>query len=106
LIAIVDRNDYCLDGRVDDIMTIEPLRERWESFGWEVHEVDGHSVPDLIEVLTQLKGDNSRQKPAVVIAKTVKGKGVGFMEQDFGWHVGWLNEADEKDVMAELEANR
>lgn len=106
LIAIVDRNDYCLDGRVDDIMTIEPLKDRWESFGWHVEEVDGHNVTQLLDVLTRLRNDAERKKPAVVIARTVKGKGVGFMEKDFGWHLGWLNAEDEAAVMAELEAGK
>lgn len=106
LIAIVDRNDYCLDGRVDDIMTIEPLKDRWESFGWHVEEVDGHNVTQLLDVLTRLRNDEAREKPAVVIAQTVKGKGVEFMEEDFGWHLGWLNAEDEAAVMAELEAGK
>lgn len=106
LVAIVDRNGYCLDGRVEEVISIEPLADRWRAFGWHVEEVDGHDVSALLEVLDRLRHDTDRDKPAVVIANTIKGKGVEFMERNFGWHLGWLNEADEQAVLAELEGGR
>jgi transketolase len=103
LIAIVDRNGYSLDGRTDEINALEPLPEKWAAFGWEVLEVDGHDVAALTEMLRSIKyGD--RTKPTVVIAHTVKGKGVSFMESEFGWHLGWLDKEDEAAAYAELEA--
>jgi transketolase len=106
LIAVVDRNGYSLDGKVDDIITIEPLRDRWEAFGWDVVEIDGHDVEEVVSTFRNLRDDVERERPAVVIAHTVKGKGVGFMERDFGWHLGWLAAEDEADVYRELEENR
>ncbi|MGI5274107.1 transketolase [Nonomuraea sp. CA-218870] len=102
LVAIVDRNGYCLDGKVDDIIAIEPLADRWRAFGWEVEEVDGHDVPALLDTLLRIR-DREIAKPTAVIAHTVKGKGVGFMERDFGWHLGWLAEQDEAAVVRELK---
>jgi len=104
LIAIVDRNQYSLDGRTDDINALEPLADKWTAFGWEVHEVDGHDVIALTESLRSIK-NGQRTKPVVVIAHTIKGKGVSFMESEFGWHLGWLDEQDEADVMKELEGH-
>lgn len=105
LIAIIDRNEFSLDGRVDDIIGLEPLGDRWKAFGWNVHEVDGHDVVAMTELLRSLKNRPAGERPAVVIARTVKGKGVEFMESEFGWHLGWLDAADEKKVYAELESN-
>jgi transketolase len=102
LVAIVDRNGYCLDGKVDDIIAIEPLADRWRAFGWDVAEVDGHDVPALLETLLRIR-DGARDRPTAVIAHTVKGKGVSFMERDFGWHLGWLAEQDEAAVIRELK---
>jgi transketolase len=106
LVAVVDRNGYCLDGKVDDIIGIEPLADRWTSFGWDVVEVDGHDAAAVISTFRRIRDDKARTKPVVVIAHTVKGKGVGFMERDFGWHLGWLSAEDEAAVLQELEENR
>jgi transketolase len=103
LIAIVDRNGYSLDGKVDDIIAIEPLTDRWRSFGWECHEVDGHDPAALLQCLTDIVGDERRDRPAVVIAHTVKGKGVDYMERDFGWHIGYLSDADRLNALEALE---
>lgn len=104
LIAIIDRNGYQLDGKVDDIIGIEPLGDKWRAFGWEVHEVDGHDVAAVARLLRQLKADEQRQKPVCVIAKTVKGKGVEYMETEPGWHLGWLAEEDERLAIEEIKA--
>lgn len=106
LIAIVDRNQYSLDGRVEDVISVEPLVDKWEAFGWETHEVDGHDVEALLGKLRSVRGNEDRQRPAVIIAHTVKGKGVSFMESEMGWHLGWLQSEDEKDVLEELRAGR
>lgn len=106
LIAIVDRNQYSLDGRVEDVLSVEPLVDKWEAFGWEVHEVDGHDAEALLGKLRSVRNDEDRQRPAVIIAHTVKGKGVSFMESEMGWHLGWLQDEDERDVLEELRAGR
>jgi transketolase len=106
LIAIVDRNGHSLDGEVDEVIGIEPLDERWRAFGWECREVDGHDVEALYSTLTDLARNETRNQPAVVIAKTKKGKGVEFMEKNFGWHIGYLTDEDRKRVLTELEADR
>jgi transketolase len=94
LVAIVDRNGAQLDGRVDDVMGIEPLDDKWRAFGWEVHTVDGHDVAALAALLRRVKADCRRDKPVCVIARTVKGKGVPYMETEPGWHLGYLAPAD------------
>ena len=98
LTAIVDRNGYCLDGRVDDVMGIEPLADKWRAFGWDVEEVDGHDPAALLPALQP-----ARERPTCVIAHTVKGKGVSFMEEHIGWHLGYLAPPDEARVLAELQ---
>ncbi|WP_349365484.1 MAG: transketolase [Nitratireductor rhodophyticola] len=94
VIAIVDRNGYQLDGKVDDVMAIEPLAEKWRAFGWEVHEVDGHDIVSLTSLLRRVKADKSRDKPCCVIAKTLKGRGIDYMETEPGWHLGYLSPED------------
>ncbi len=102
LIAIVDRNGFQLDGKVDDVMGVESLKEKWAAFGWEVHEVDGHNLQDLTTLLRTLKADKQREKPASIIAKTVKGKGVSFMETEPGWHLGYLAPDDATAAIEEI----
>ncbi|WP_143820996.1 transketolase [Motiliproteus sp. MSK22-1] len=98
LVAIIDRNGYQLDGEVDDIINIGPIRERWESFGWEVHEVDGHDVEATIAILREIRDNPKRTKPVCLVAHTVKGKGIDYMETEPGWHLGWLSEQDEAEA--------
>lgn len=102
LIAIVDRNGYQLDGKVDDVMGVESLREKWQAFGWEVHEVDGHDPAALTALLRRLRADEARDRPACVIARTVKGKGVSFMETEPGWHLGYLAPQDAQAAIDEI----
>jgi len=102
LVAIIDRNGYQLDGKVDDVMTIEPLADKWRDFGWQVYEVDGHNIADLTRLLREVKADQGRQKPACIIAKTIKGKGVSYMETEPGWHLGYLDPADAERAVAEI----
>jgi transketolase len=106
LIAIVDRNEYCLDGRVEEVVSIEPLIDKWRAFGWEVREVDGHDVPAMLATLRSLIEDPERDRPACIVAHTVKGKGVSFMEREFGWHLGYLVPEDEQAALAELRGGR
>jgi transketolase len=102
LIAIVDRNQYSLDGRVEDVMDVEPLAEKWAAFGWNVREVDGHDVAALLTVLDELGRREPTDPPSIVIAHTIKGKGVGYMEETTGWHLGYLAPPDEEAALREV----
>lgn len=104
LIAIVDRNGFQLDGSVDDVVGIEPLADKWRAFGWDVHSVDGHDVEALAALLKRLKAEPGT-KPACVIAQTVKGKGVGYMETEPGWHLGYLAPDDAERAAEEIRGN-
>jgi transketolase len=84
LIAIVDRNGMQNDGFVVDIMRTEPLRDKWESFGWQVIEVDGHDLAAVTDALERARKVGG--KPTVIIAQTIKGKGVSFMENNPAFH--------------------
>ncbi|MNL37871.1 Transketolase 1 [compost metagenome] len=102
LIGIVDRNGYQLDGKVDDVIGVESLAEKWRSFGWETHEVDGHDLGALTALLRRLRADMQRDRPACVIAKTIKGRGVSYMETEPGWHLGYLAPIDAEAAVAEI----
>ena len=104
LVGIVDRNHVGSDGPTREIMSMEPLGEKWRAFGWEVlHLADGHDLPLVFKTLdTALNGGHA--KPVVVLADTVAGKGVGFMEGTWQWHLGYLGPRDYAKVMAELTA--
>jgi len=104
LVTIVDRNGYQLDGRVDDVMGIEPLDDKWRSFGWEVHVTDGHDIAGLTRLLREVRADDTRGKPCCIIAQTVKGKGVSYMETEPGWHLGYLDPSDAERAIAEINA--
>ena len=105
VIAIIDRNGYQLDGKVDDVMAVEPLDEKWRAFGWEVHVVDGHDIVELTQKLRAVKADTSRTKPCCIIAKTLKGKGIDYMETEPGWHLGWLDADDEEQARQTILAS-
>jgi transketolase len=102
LCAIVDRNQMGLDGFTEDVMGIEPIAGRFSAFGWNVAEVDGHdpgALHALLSTLPAATGDT----PLCVIANTVKGKGVSFMELSRTWHLGYLSPADAKATLRELD---
>lgn len=103
LTVIVDRNGYQLDGNVDDVIGVEDLTAKWEAFGWDVHRVDGHDMTALATLLRQVRADTSRTRPGCVIADTVKGKGVSYMETEPGWHLGYLAPEDEARAIAEIK---
>ncbi len=85
LVAIVDRNGLQIDGSTEDVCDPGDIAAKFAAFGWDACEVDGHDIPALIETLSQAKADRSG-KPHAIIARTVKGKGVSFMEDQAGWH--------------------
>lgn len=103
LVAIVDRNNIQLDGNTEDIMPLEDLRAKWESFGWHVLEVDGHNVEGIIEAIDTAKAITSR--PCVILAYTIPGKGVDFMEYDYKWHGISPNSDQARDALQKLRSN-
>lgn len=86
LIAIVDFNRLQIDGAVCDVMNIEPLEEKYRAFGWEVARIDGHDMKQIVAALEEAKARPTAGKPRLILAATVKGKGVSFMENVAGWH--------------------
>ena len=84
LIAITDRNNIQIDGPTETIMPLEDLKAKWEAFGWHVIEIDGHSMEEIIDACAM--GRAIVEKPVMIIAHTIPGKGVDFMEYDFHWH--------------------
>lgn len=104
LIAIVDYNKLQIDGNNDDVMTVKPLDKKFESFGWNVVDIDGHNFGEIERALNHAR--HVYEKPTVIIANTVKGKGVSFMENNAGWH-GAAPSTEERDLaLKELEDMR
>lgn len=100
LVAIVDYNKLQSFGYTKDVLDLEPFAKKWDSFGWSVVEVDGHDVDKLADILAKVPFTNG--KPSVVIAHTVKGKGVSFMEDKLEWHYKSPNPEQEKKALEEL----
>lgn len=84
LTAIIDRNNIQIDGFTEEVMPLEPLKEKYEAFNWHVLEIDGHNSEQIIDACNEAKA--IFEKPTVIIAHTIPGKGVEFMEQEFKWH--------------------
>ncbi|MBD3204675.1 transketolase [Candidatus Woesearchaeota archaeon] len=101
LTGIVDVNGLQIDGWTKDVKCLSPLKDKWESFGWYVIEVDGHNVKQIIDALNHAK--HIHFKPTVLLCHTIKGKGVSFMEDQAGWHGKAPNEEQTKKALKELE---
>jgi transketolase len=82
--ALVDRNNIQIDGPTEYVMPLEDLKDKWEAFGWHVLEIDGNNIEDIIDAYSMAKA--IVEKPVVILAHTIPGKGVDFMENDFHWH--------------------
>ena len=102
LVLTIDYNKLISLGPINDIIRVEPLADRWRSFGWEVSEVDGHDIPQLVEVYSRLPF--RRGRPNLVLAHTTKGKGVSYMENRPIWHYRIPNEEELKQALKELES--
>lgn len=104
LIAIVDRNYLSVDGFVEEIISIEPIVERWKNFGWQVTEIDGHNMSEVVNALEQARiTGNGHKCPKVIIARTVKGKGVSFMENKRECHRIDITPEQVKLALSELK---
>jgi transketolase len=99
VIAFVDRNYLQSDGDSEKVMPLDPLAPKWESFGWQVYEIDGHDFQQIISTVEQAK---QADKPVMIIARTSKGKGVSFMENDNKWHGNPPNAQELEAALSEL----
>jgi transketolase len=102
LIAIIDNNGMQIDGSNEEIMSISPLPDKWRSFGWHVLTLDGHNMAEILQAFEEAK--ETKGQPTVLIARTVKGKGVSFMENQHKWHSGAPTKEQYEKAMEELEA--
>ena len=103
LVAIVDRNKVGADGTTAEVADLEPVADKWEAFGWEVlHLADGHDMTAVLDVLDRAL-ERGGDRPRVVLADTVVGRGVSFMEGHWQWHQGFLGPADRDRALAEIE---
>lgn len=101
LIAIVDYNKLQAFGRTNEVINLEPFKEKWESFGWSVKEVNGHDFVELANVFSKIPFEKG--KPSVIIAHTIKGKGISFMEDKLEWHYKSPNEEELRKALEELK---
>ena len=99
--GIIDYNKYQIDGKVADVKGLEPLKLKWQAFGWEVLEIDGHSVKEVVGAYD--KAETVKGKPSMVLAHTVKGKGVSFFENKNKYHGTTPNKEELERAIKELE---
>lgn len=102
LIGIIDRNNIQIDGNTEDVMPLEDLKGKWEAFGWHVLEVDGNNIESVIDACSMARA--IVEKPSVIIAHTVPGKGVPFMEYDYHWHGAPPNSEQAKEALKKLRS--
>jgi transketolase len=100
LTAIVDFNKICQSGRVEDVIGVDPLADKWRAFGWTVREIDGHNMAEVVEALD---APSLNGRPTALIAHTVKGKGVSFAENTYVWHSNSVNDEILARALRELE---
>ena len=101
LCVIVDNNNLQIDGEISEVMSVYPIKEKFQSFGFEVFEVNGNDIDELITVFQKAK--TVKNKPTAIIAKTIKGKGVNFMENQVSWHGKAPKEEEYKLAIEELK---
>lgn len=99
VIAFLDYNKLQIDGSNDEVMKVAPVKEKFEAFGWHVEEIDGHNFKEINESIDNAKRQN---KPTIIVANTVKGKGVSFMENQYAWHGKAPNKEQYETAIAEL----
>ena len=100
LTAVMDRNNIQIDGFTENVMPLEPIRDKYEAFGWNVIDVDGHNIEEFISAIWEAKA--VYEKPTMIIAHTIPGKGVDFMERKYEWHGIPPNKQQAKEAMRQL----
>jgi transketolase len=103
LVGVIDRNKQLMTSYDGDYMNLEPYEDKWRAFGWNVVSIDGHDMSQIVDALDKLPPPASN-KPTAIVAHTMKGKGVKFMEHDLGWHAGALSKTDMEKAIADIEA--
>jgi transketolase len=101
LVAIIDLNGQQALGYTDDVLSLSPLADRWRAFGWDVHEVDGHDVPEIVRTVASL--DTAAGPPHVLVAHTTFGKGVSYMERQIKWHYLPMSDDEYHQALTEIE---
>lgn len=101
LVAIIDRNHLQISGNTEDVMSLEPMRARWEAFGWDVYEIDGNDMQAILETYEALK--LVKGKPHLIISHTIKGKGISYMENVAKWHHGVPTDEEYAIALKELD---
>lgn len=101
LCGIVDFNGLQIDGNVEDVMNINPYKEKWEAFNWNVIEINGHNLKEISRALDSAK--EFKNKPTLIIANTIKGKGISFMEDNYSWHGKAPSKEQYEKAIIELE---
>ena len=101
LTGFLDLNGLQIDGPIEEVMNPEPLAEKWEAFGWHVLKIDGHDIRAILGALEERK--TIKDQPVMIVSKTIKGKGVSFMENQVGWHGKAPNEKEVAQALKELE---
>lgn len=102
VIAFLDYNKLQIDGSNDEVMKVAPVKKKFEAFGWYVQEIDGHN---LEEIISAVENGKKQDKPVMIVANTIKGKGVSFMENNVSWHGKAPNDEEYKKAMKELEVD-
>ena len=105
LVAFIDRNRQLMTSHAEERVMFEPYPDKWRAFGWNVVEIDGHDMGQLVGAIDALPASDS-DVPTVIIAETIKGKGVDFMERNLAWHAGSLGAADLEKALAALQSSR
>ena len=100
MVGILDYNGLQIDGRNEDVMTVAPVADKFRAFGWNVLEINGHDFEEILDAFA--KAIECKGKPTMIVAKTVKGKGVSFMEDNAGWHGKAPNDEETEQAVAEL----
>lgn len=101
LVAVIDRNKLQISGTTEEVMSLEPMRDRWEAFGWDVYDVEGNDMASLVDTFDNF--DHNNGKPKLIIAHTTKGCGISFMEKVAKWHHGVPNDEQYKEAVAEID---
>lgn len=102
VITFLDNNGLQIDGPIEKIMSIKPAADKWRAFGWHVQEIDGHDFTQILDAVDSAKKET--EQPSMIVAKTVKGKGVSFMENQVKWHGAAPSDEELKKAVEELSA--
>ena len=103
LVQVMDRNNIQIEGTTEDVMSLEPMAEKYRAFNWHVIEIDGHNVRQFADACDEAAA--IQEKPTLILANTIPGKGIKEMENDYTWHGKPPSKEEAKKFLAELEAN-